>query len=184
MQRKTIILAQRLGKTAHVSPLRFKLQRLAQQFPVADTLHLEDWLIELANARGARIIIRDVESKCIPNLPDKHLVSNEELVVGICQLQCRDRPQILRLAAQLISRGAVEWQRLKHLAEMERVEPILAELARQALRVDPEHPTWQKIADTFHNETPLRQPLLHWTRLAQPVMKHGRYNAQSWKLVS
>ena len=184
MKRNTSTLAQRLGKTAHISPLRFKLQRLAQQFPVAHVINLEDWLIELANARGARIIIRDVESEFEPDLPGKELVSNEELVVGICQLQCLDRPQILRLAAQLISRGEVRLQRIIHIAKMERVEPILAELAKQALRVEPDHPTWQKVAEAFREQKPLQQPLLHWTRLAQPVMKHGRCNAQSWKLVS
>lgn len=39
----------------------------------------------LANARGVRIIIRDVESQFESDLPDQQLVSNEELVVGICQ---------------------------------------------------------------------------------------------------
>jgi len=184
MKRNRRTLAQRLGKTMHISPLRFKLQRLAQRFPVAHAGCLEDWRVDLANARGARIIIRDLESKSESDLPDQQLVNNEELVVGICQLQCLARPQILRLAAQLISRGEVEVQRLRRFAEMERIEPILAELARQALKVEPAHPVWQKIAEMFRDEKPLQQPLLHWTRLAQPVMQHGRCNAQEWKLAS
>jgi hypothetical protein len=173
-----------LGKTVHVSPLRFKLKRLVAQFPVQDADCIEDWLIELANARGARIVRRAVESEHDDLLPDEHLLTNEELVVGICQLQCLDRPQMLRLAAQLISRGEVQVARLRYLAEQERVGPILAELARQSLRVEPTHPVWQKIAEAFHSEQPLKEPLLHWTRLAEPVMKDGRCNAQRWKLVS
>lgn len=184
MERNTSTLAQRLGKTVHISPLRFKLQRLAQQFPVAHAICLEDWLVDLANARGAHIIIRDVESKSESDLPDQQLVSNEEFVVGICQLQCLDRPPILRLVVQLISRGDVEVQRLRRFAKMERVEPILAELARQALKVEPAHPVWQKIAEMFRDEKPLQQPLLHWTRLVQLVMQHGCCNAQEWKLAS
>jgi len=184
MDRGQKILAQRLGKTAHASPLRFKLRRLAAQFPVENAECLEDWLIELANTRGARIVRRGVGTERNFIAPDEHLVTNEELVVGICQLQCLDRPQILRLAAQLISRGEVQFRRLKRLAEQERIGPILAELAKQALRVDPSHQLWQRIHKAFRHEKPLREPLLHWTRLAEPVMKHGRCNADRWELVS
>lgn len=184
MNRKRQILAQRLGKTVHVSPLRFKLQRFAEQFPAEKAECLEDWLVELANRRGARIVIRGVKIEQNYDPPDKELVSNEELVIGICQLQCLDRPQMLRLAAQLISRGEVQFQKLKCLAEQERVGCILAELARQALRVAPEHELWQKIREAFLHEKPLSQPLLHWTRLAEPVMKNGRCNAEEWRLVS
>lgn len=184
MAKKKEILAKRLGKTVHVSPLRFKLQRLSAQFPVEKADSLEDWLIELANARNARIVIRDINSEIKFSPPSEQLVSNEELITGICQLQCFDRPQILRLAAQLISRNVVRFDRLKRLAEQERIGPILEELAKQALRVEPTHPLWQKIYSAFQHEKPLKQPLLHWTRLAEPVMKHGRCNAEDWKLVS
>lgn len=177
-------MARRLGKTVHVSPLRFKLKRLSAQFPVENAECVEDWLIELANARGARIVVRTVHSNNECFLPDEHLVTNEEVVAGICQLQCLDRPQMLRLAAQLISRGDVQFHRLKRLAEQERFSPILAELAKQALRVDPTHLLWRKIHEAFQHEKPLKEPLLHWTRLAEPVMKHGRCNAERWKLVS
>ncbi len=184
MNQGKYILAHRLGKTAHVSPLRFKLQRLSAEFPIENAACLEDWLIELANARGARSSIRDIADKPAYLLPDEHHVSDEELVTGLCQLQCLDRPQILRLAAQFISRGQVQFDRLKRLAEQERIRPILAELAKQALRVEPKHQLWGKIHEAFLDQKPLTEPLLHWTRLAEPVMQHGRYNAERWKLVS
>jgi hypothetical protein len=183
MSRKKEILARRLGKTVSVSPLRFKLKRLAAQFPVAQAEGLEDWLIDLANARGARIVIRDIDGQHDAPLPNDQLVTSEELVVGLCQLQSLDRPQILRLAAQLISRGDVRFQRLKHLAEQERIGCILAELAIQALRVDPTHLLWRSIQEAFQHERPLKERLLHWTRLAEPVMQHGRCNAERWRLV-
>ncbi len=110
MMQENATLAQRLGKTAHVSPLRLKLQQLSQRFPVEDGTCLEDWLIELANTRGARRVIRNSDRKIHCVFPDKELLSDEELVTGICQLQCLDRPQMLRLAApsDLLAVSAIE----------------------------------------------------------------------------
>jgi hypothetical protein len=110
-------------------------------------------------------------------------VTNAELVTGICQVQALDRPQWLRAAAQLITRGDVHLPELIFLARRERVERILAELARQALKVDAGHPAWLAIAEAFANARPLRDSLVHWSRLAEPVMRPGRPNAASWKLV-
>ena len=59
--------------------------------------------------------------------------------MGLLLTQNLDRPQMLRLAAQLISRGAVDFEELAAVAVRERVGFILAELARNACRVDPEH---------------------------------------------
>src|SRR5206468_12488315 len=111
-------------------------------------------------------------------------LTNEELVVGLLLPQNRDRPQMLRLAAQLISRKAVDFGELTWLATRERIGFVLAELARQAGKVEPEHPLWQQIREKFATEKPPRSPLAHYTRLAQPVMKNGRVNADRWVLVS
>ena len=177
-------LGQRLGKTAHVSPLRFALSRLRERYPCAWARCTEDWLLATANARGACVVVpaRPPDPDFIP--PDQSELSNEDLVVAICQLQGLDRPQLLRLAAQFVSRRVVDVDRLRLVAERERVEPVLAELARQALKVDPEHPTWQTLHDVFRNVRPLTEPLLHWTRLAEPVMRNGRCNAEAWRLVA
>jgi len=184
MNQKEHALADRLGTTTHVSSLRMKLSRLAQQHPVRSAACLEDWLVDVANARGARIVFREkTHGTPTITIPESAL-SSEELVVGICQLQCLDRPQMLRLAAQLISRQSLNIQRLCLIAERERTGIVLAELARQALRVDPEHAAWQSIAERFSSLRPPRDSLLHWTRLAEPDMKNGRCNAQNWKLVA
>lgn len=177
-------LAQRLGKTAHVSPLRMKLISIAARYPVNEAASLEDWLIELANRRGARIVFRDGKSDPDALLPDARVISNEELVTALCQLQCQDRPQILRLAAQLISRGGLNECELQRLALRERTGCVLAELARLALRIEPNHPVWNRLREAFRQEHPLREPLLHWTRLAHPIMQPGKCNAQGWKLVT
>lgn len=174
-------LAKRLGRTAHVSVLRMKLRKLWQQAP-GNTRCLEEWLVDVANARGARIVTRDNASDDFA-APNTDELINEELVVGLLLLQNIDCPQILRLAAQLISRQAVEFSILTRLAIQERVGFVLAELAKQALRVDPEHSLWQQLRQCFSDGSQSCS-ILHYTRLAQPVMKAGRVNAERWVLVS
>lgn len=178
------LLAQRLGTTVHVSPLCMKLKRLRREYPSPSAASREDWLVDVANERGARIVCREERpSDASINVPRTEL-NDEELVVGICLLQNADRPQMLRLAAQLISRQALNLQQLCHCAERERVGIVLAELARQALKVDAEHAAWRAIAERFARARPPRDTLLHWTRLSEPVMKNGRCNAREWRLVA
>ena len=177
-------LADRLGQTVHVSPLRFKLERLRCAYPSDGAKELEDWLVDVANARGARIVERNPPVSPGFTPPGTETLSHEELVAAICQTQCLDRPQMLRLAAQLISRGAADVSALRLVAERERVGRILGELARQALKVDREHGAWRAVLEAFGSEPPLREPILHWTRLAEPVMKDGRCNAAAWRLVA
>lgn len=166
----------------HVSPLRMKLARLQGAYPCERADALEDWLVAAANARGARVVTLPAPSTGavapIAELPD------EELVVALCQLNCLDRPQILRLAAQLVSRGGLRLDALVAIAVRERAEPVLAELARLALRVEPEHTAWTGIRDAFPDPPLLREPLLHWSRLAEPVMEKGKPNAAGWRLVA
>lgn len=177
-------LAERLGTTTHVSPLRYKLKAAREQSPSVGTNSLEEWLVDVANQRGFRIIRRprDIDAGFTP--PGENVLSNEDLVVAVCQLQCMDQPQFLRLAAQIISRKSVDLHKLILAAKRERTTRVLAELARQALRVDPEHELWKQIHESFSNARLFAEPLLHWSRLAEPVMKDNRYNAEEWKLVT
>jgi hypothetical protein len=174
-------LAQRLGRTAHVSLLRMKLSQLWRAAP-GNTEFVEEWLVEVANARGARIVIREEPSASFES-PRLNQLTNEELVIGLLLLQNIDSPQIVRLAAQLISRGNLDSKELARLAIQERVEFILAELAREALKVDPNHVSWNRVRRRFEGERPPESPILHYTRLAQPIMEHERYNAKMWVLV-
>ena len=178
---KEITLAKRLGRTCHVSPLRMKLARLWSRKPGSAEV-LEDWLVDIANSRGARIVTR--EGTKLVNGPDLNELTNEELVIGLLLPQNRDRPQMLRPAAQLISRKAVDFGELIWLATRERIGFILAELAKQACKVEPDHPLWRQIGERFATEKPAVSPLAHYTRLTQPVMKNGRVNVERWVLVS
>jgi hypothetical protein len=149
----------------------------------SDAEVLEDWMVDCANARGAKVVVRKSAMR-LPEATDLADVTNEELVIGLLLMQNRDRPQILRLAAQLISREAVDLEQLRRMAVRERVEVVLAELARQAVKVNPGHSLWIQIFDAFKEAKPPTSALLHHTRLAEPVMKDGRVNAAEWVLVA
>ena len=90
--------------------------------------------------------------------PPERLLSNEDIVVAICQPQELDRPQMLRLAAQFISRKAVKVLDLIRLARRERADRVLAELARQALKVDPQHEIWREIMPLWEPAKVSRTP--------------------------
>ena len=176
------MLAKRLGMTVHCSPLEFKFKRLAlgQDVPIES---LDEWLVDLANHRGACVVERRIGS--VPEWPNltRSALSDEELVVLICQPQRLDHPQILRLAAQMISRNQVNLDRLILIAKRERADRTIGELARQALRVDPSHVAWTQLDHAF-SAKPLRDPIIHWTRLAEPQPIHGVCDGRSWKLVA
>ncbi len=177
-------LAVRLGLTVHQSLLERRIGKLMIAYPSSQSASPEDWLMDVAHARGARVVRRLDAGNADFAAPDPDVFPNEELVVAICLLQREDQPQRLRLAAQLVSRGAVKVERLLLLAHRERADVVLGELARQALKVEPGHGVWQRIADAFPPRRALRSPIVHWQRLAWPVMTEGRrVNAQRWELV-
>lgn len=184
MTTKCSTLAQRLGVTVHVSPLRFRLVCLMREFPSSGAQCLEDWLLDVANVRGARFVSRWPPADPDFSPPPRATLSNEELVVAICQPHNLDRPHMLRAAAQLVSMQAVNTDALLASARRERAELVLAELARQAIHVAPEHLVWHKIYQAIsHLPTP-QSPILHWTRLAVPIPDERGCNAKFWKLVS
>jgi hypothetical protein len=176
-------LATRLGITVHVSSLLRLIDTLHARYPTAIGSTVEDWMLDLANDRGATVVTRP-DGGFQGDPPDEKILSNEELVAAMLSPACRDRPEILRPAAQLISRGALNLPLFENIAVRERIERVLGDLSRQALRAEPEHRVWRAIHARFGGLAPLRDTLLHWTRLAEPIMKDGRCNAAAWKLVA
>ncbi len=173
-------LGERLGMAIHQSPLRFKILRLMARTGFGGSA--EDWLVAVANERGWRVVFPAVPIPIHPPTPEEF--SDEELAAGLCLLQSLDRPPLLRLAAQGISRGRLNMPRLLRLAEMERLTPILRAIGEQALRVEPRHPVWLAVMTALPSGPALREPLVHWTRLAEPIMLPGRPNPTGWKLVA
>ena len=54
----------------------------------------------------------------------------------------------------------------------------------QALHVEPEHRVWGKLLEHLGHGRKPTEPILHWTRLAEPVFENGRCNAVRWRLVA
>lgn len=175
-------LADRLGVTWHVSPLWMRVKQLMQKYPTG-AVNADDWLIDITNLRGANIVNRPgvnlIESAC----PSEDQFPLEEVIVGLCLLGNEDRLQSLRLAAQLISRGGYDVDALVRLVRRERVEPIIGSLALGALRADAHHRNWTLLANAF-GEKAARAPLLHWTRLAEPIPDHRHVASGKWRLVA
>jgi len=168
-------LAHRLGITAPVTPLLMKVRRLARGAVVP-------WLIETANHRGFNAVQRSGEINGVCPLPQE--LSNEELAVAFLLPALDDEPQSLRLPAQMISRAAVEIPSLLHIAECEGALRLLAALAEEALYISPMHVVWQAIANAASGQNALRERLIHWTRLAEPIMRpRGPHNGE-WRLVA
>jgi hypothetical protein len=178
-----VTLSRRLGITVHVSILEMKIKKLFQEFPSLTASVVEDWLLDVANKRGCLIVQRDNPPGDTFRPPATDRFSNEELVVGICLPHRLDRPQLLRLAGQFISHGGLDVAHLIHLSRQERAGLVLGELARQALKVDPVHTAWNEIAKSFPVQHELRSPVIHWQRLAWPVMSGRGCNAERWVLV-
>lgn len=177
-------LGARLGLSIHISAFHLRVESLMSRYPSATADALEDWLLDVANARGARIVVREPSAPADFEPPPPSVFPQEELVVAICMLQGQDRPQLLRLAAQFVSRNELDLKALTRLAIRERVGPVLNALAREALKVDSKHPAWSYLAKVFVGSARPHDAVLHWTRLAQPIMANGRVNAASWRLVA
>ena len=177
-------LGDRLGLTVHVSAFRMRINSLLKRYPSSTAACLDDWLLDVANYRGARIIIREPSAPADFLAPPEQVFTQEELVVAICMLQGLDRPQLLRLAAQLISRNELNLVALARVATRERVGPVLSAMAKEALKVAPEHSAWSFLANTFKAAVHPHDVVMHWSRLSQPIMVNGRVNATSWRLVA
>jgi len=177
-------LARRLGVTVHVSPLRMRILRLMERHPSPGAERIEDWLFDVANARGARSVTRGDGAPTEFQPPVRDDLSDEDLIAAICQPHNLDRPQILRAAGELITRGVVDPAALSATVCRERADRVLAELARQALRVEPDHAIWSAIAESLRDARPLRSPLLHWSRLAFPLPDSRGVCGKKWMLVA
>ena len=138
----------------------------------------------IAFSRGFRIVrLPGIDSE-IQNTPSLDVISNEELAVAMCQTESIDEPQMLRLPSQMISRKTLDIQKVILVARRERATRILAELSRQALKVEPMHDHWRETHKRLGEERGFSEPILHWSRLAEPVMNNGRFNADKWVLVA
>lgn len=175
-------LADRFGMTYHIAPVLMHVTGLMVKYP-SGALCPTGWLMDVGNARGARIVNRvgDGDEQFIA--PDESEFSNDELIAALCQLGLREELQSLRIAAQFISAGRLQRDRLRILIERERLQPVLGALAYQALIVEPCHPEWLWIQDCCAGRASYT-PLLHWSRLAEPIPNDRHVASGKWRLVA
>jgi len=167
-------LAQKLGDTAHVSGLAIRLARLSG---AGD--RLPEWLLKIAVERGAKHYQRDFD----PSLPpDNPSIADEEIGIALCLGQMPFEPWLIRAAAQLLSSPDMEPQRLAHLAEMERVEPVFLHIAAAAERVNKALEPWATLRSLLHPRRTVRTDALpHWTRFAiLPGLTRDGYSPPYW----
>jgi hypothetical protein len=151
-------LARKLGDVTHVSPLL----RKARQLSGCSEEQVGEWLLKCAVERGATHYEREFST----DLPgDNPALSNEELGVALCLGHLRWDAAYIRAAAQLLSAPDVEPSRLAHLAEMERVEPVLLHIAEAAARVAPAQEPWAWLRAHLPRRRKVHTDVLpHWSR--------------------
>lgn len=151
-------LAQKLGDVTHVSPLLRKVRHLSG----CAEEQVGDWLLKCAVGRGASHYEREFSS----DLPgDNPTLSNEELGVALCLGHLRWDAAYIRAAAQLLSASDIDARKLVHLAEMERVEPVLLHIAEAAARVAPAQEPWAWLRPRLRCRRRVRlDDLPHWSR--------------------
>lgn len=157
-QTPRLTLAQKLGDVNHVSPLLRKVVALSG----CTEDSVGEWLLKCAVERGATHYQREFPPELPPDSP---ALSNEELGVALCLGHLTWNSSYIRAAAQLLSAPDTQAAKLAHLAEMERVEPILLHIGNAAARVAPNEEPWLWLRSHLLSRRKVRiENLPHWSR--------------------
>lgn len=153
-----LTLARKLGDVTHVSPLLRKVRAISG---CAED-QVGEWLLKCAVERGASHYRRDFS----PELPpDNPALTNEELGVALCLGHLPWNAAYIRAAAQLLSAADIDAMNLAHLAEMERVEPVLLHIAEAAGRVAAAQELWAWLRGHLSRRRKVpSERLPHWSR--------------------
>jgi len=146
---KNETLAQRLGTTAHLSPLLMKAKRLG--------LHQPEDLERLAVRRGLRYYsepgefsrLREEAVDPIARIEEVEATpfSNEELAVALLSLGLPYCQQRIRMGAAMLAAVGVSAEKLLYLGRQERCESVLFYIAKCGQRVEPDNAFWRVILE-------------------------------------
>jgi hypothetical protein len=160
---KNETLAQRLGTTAHLSPLLMKAKRLGLQQP-------ED-LERLAVRRGCLYYDFNSTTSSLFEEPDVQVLrkdfTNAELAIALlspCWPKCLNRQ---RIGAAMLSALDVEADTVAELAKVERCETLVSYIAKCGAEVEPENPFWKMITDQLGSFTGDVHQMPHPTRFIE-----------------
>jgi hypothetical protein len=123
-----VLIAHTFGCTAHLSPLLRKVRALG--FAEADAL------LCLAGSRGCHHYSPAEQADGETLDPGSAVLSNEELGIAMISGSQEHDPRLIRCAAQLLSGIDISATKLARLARMERCEPLLSYIARNAVKWD------------------------------------------------
>jgi hypothetical protein len=175
-QRRVVTLAQKLGDVTHVSPLLRRVKELSG----CSEERVGEWLLKCAVERGATHYRRSFP----PDLaPDDLRLSNEELGVALCLEHLPFEPMFIRAAAQLLSGEGIDAEKVRHLALMERCEPVLLHIAEAAFRVAKTQEPWAYLRANLQTRHRTRTDALpHWSRfvLQTGYTEKGRGQHIEW----
>jgi len=154
-----ITLNQQLGQTQHYSVLSRKLDRLG--------LGYTQLLEALAVKRGAyHYPVGKSASYSVPDTSEENL-STEELITGLLLGQHPHRPQLIRLAAQLLATPGLSPKRLATLAVQERCLTTISYITQSARNVQ-QAPEQTKF----------------WTQLAAELNSASKHSSPSYDTAS
>lgn len=149
-----VTLAEKLGTSAHESPLLQKARRLG--------LNAEG-LEALACRRGCSYYSN--RESLPPAAATSAQLSNEELAIALLNPALRYHPQTLRLGAAMLGAPGNDFTRLAWLATQERCGTVVAYVARAGRKFEPANVFWGQLLALLPTTTSVKEGVLpHETR--------------------
>ena len=153
-----LTLARAMGDVTHASPLLRKVREISE----LSGEDLQQWLLKCAVQRGAGHYRRSFPQHLPPD--DKRL-TDEELGVALCLGHHAYDSHLIRAAAQLLSSGRVDPEKLVRLATLERCESVLLHIADASARLDATRQPWAYLrAHLSDRNRRGAKALPHWSR--------------------
>lgn len=169
--RESVLLAERMGMTAHISPLLQKARRLGLSQP-AD-------LEQLALTRGLSYFGKPTVMTQI----SIELFSNEELAVALI---CPSAPYSInriRMAAALLAGNSISPRKIIKLAQQERCEPIIKHISKCGMMIEPDRAPWKQLYEAMPDKPIMDIDVLpHVTRFTtlNGLSRDGARNVSQW----
>lgn len=165
-------LAEKLGTTAHLSPLLQKARRLG-----LDAIGME----RLAIQRGCDYY---QEGPVLPQLEiTSEQFSNEELAIALLNPALRYHPQTLRLGAAMLGAEENDPELLAYLAKVERAEAVVRYVAEAGKRFEPQNEFWPRLLALLPpSPTPNSAIVPHPTRFVAMtgITRRGMETVTQW----
>jgi hypothetical protein len=139
----TPTLAEKLGTTAHLSPVLRKAQHLGLD---------ADGLERLAIQRGCDYYHEGEDLPLAKVTTDQ--LSNEELALALLSPSLRYHPQTLRLGAAMLGAEGNDPRELARRATHERCESIVRYIAEAGQRFEPQNEFWRTLLSHLPAGTP------------------------------